>query len=135
MRGRFDRAVMADDGHTGIGQVGAAAAGAAVTGGDHRLAKTTVQAVDQHPRAAIGHAHPPTGRRNRADRIDQLQQLDLAGSDGPRAVEIDANGQSRRRFRCGTLSAPHSGCHSRSSLPVIASLARNDPERQPLADR
>jgi xanthine dehydrogenase accessory factor len=69
---------------------------AAGTGRHDRLRECLVEAVHQHPGAAIRHFHGAAGGGNRAELGNQLEQLHLAGAEPDRVAEI----QPQRDVRC-----------------------------------
>ena len=83
--GRVPRARSRDNGRRRRGRTRSARRRRLVTpptcAGHQRLAEAAVEGVDEQPGAAIGHAHLPPRGRDRPRRIDQLQELDLAGAD------------------------------------------------------
>jgi len=90
-----------------IGDRRPAAGPPAVLFGHDRLPEGPVHLVDQQPGAAIGHAHRPAGRGDRAQPVDQLQQPDLAGAEQPLGPQVDAQKQlSHRRVTMMPIAMP-----------------------------
>ena len=112
---------MPDDGVAEFGQGCAAAVLAACLRGDDGSAEAPVQIVDQKPGAAVRHAHPAARLGNRAVRVDQLQQLDLARPDRATRIEIDAQCEPRH----GPASPQFSPTLARQAKRGMTSEANN----------
>src|SRR5947209_6490857 len=73
----------------------AAAPCAAGRGRNNRLGKRLIDAVEQQPRALVGHAHIARGGRDRAGIADAFEQLGLAGANASAGLENYADPQPR----------------------------------------
>ena len=96
------------------GQPRAAAVTAAGLTLDDGLAEHRVDLLHQFPGSAIRHVHGATGRRNGAEGRDLLQELDLARSDAPGGVKVDAQAQ-----RCHGLPDRSAAARVRRTARVV----------------
>lgn len=60
---------------------------------DHRLAKSTIEAIDQQPGTSIGHVHGAPSGRDRSGFPYLFQQPYLAGTEPDRRAKFKANGK------------------------------------------
>src|SRR6516162_1670668 len=72
-----------------------AAARATRRGSHHGFGESLADAVEQQPRALVGHAHVTRGGRDRASVTDAFAQLDLAGADPRAGLKYDADPEPR----------------------------------------
>ena len=79
---------------------------------DDGLTEGLVERVDQQPRAAIGHVHRTSGRRDRASVSHELEQADFAGPDRVGRIKIDAQSEP---------------CHAPSLAPDAVEISCLDP--------
>lgn len=96
IRGLLHRAEARDELATERREHGATAVGAARASRDDTAAEAAIHVVEEHPRVAIRHAERARRCRNRALRIDRLEQRDLPRPERVLVVDVNVQAKTKR---------------------------------------
>lgn len=92
----FEALIQCQHGAPRRGEVGAAAAGSAATGGHEGLRKAGIHGLDERPGAHVGHVHARRGVGDAVAFLEVPEQIDLAWTQGDVRAPDDA--QARLKF-------------------------------------